>query len=413
MSASISRAALLIETERYDLAEKELIGVLAEEPNDHQGHALLAVVLQAKKQYDKALEHINNAISLAPYNPFPFHVQASIYTDLDKFKEAIRAVEEAIHLDPENPDYFGTRAWIGIRLRKWKEALKYADQGLELRADHSECHNARAHCLQMLDRHEEAKQSLHTTLESEPENAMTHANMGWQCLRRGEQSQAQEHFLEALRLDPGHEYARAGIIESLKAKNPIYRLILAYFTWMSRLSSQSQWGVIIGALIVYKLSHNILMSNESTKPLGILAIGLYLLFVLTSWAGSAIFDVMLWFHPLGRHVLNSREKIASGLCLACFIIATLSLLYGLFHSDTDFLLWAAVFPFLCLPISRAFSLLRESKRKIGYMIAGAFALIACTGILLDITGQNGSFPFLVCLYGLMAFTWFGNLILKN
>ena len=50
-----------------------------------------------------------------------------------------------------------------------------------------------------------------------PENAHTNANQGWSLLHGGQPGKALEHFREALRLDPDLEFARAGMVEALKA----------------------------------------------------------------------------------------------------------------------------------------------------------------------------------------------------
>ena len=64
---------------------------------------------------------------------------------------------------------------------------------------------------------------------------------------RGDFRGALEHFREALRLNPSLEWARAGLVEALKARYPVYGLLLRYFLWMSTLSRRAQWAVILGA----------------------------------------------------------------------------------------------------------------------------------------------------------------------
>ena len=56
---------------------------------------------------------------------------------------------------------------------------------------------------------------------------------------------------EALRIAPENEYARHGLVEALKARHLVYRMMLAYFLWMARLSSKARWAVVIGALVLF------------------------------------------------------------------------------------------------------------------------------------------------------------------
>ncbi len=65
-------------------------------------------------------------------------------------------------------------------------------------------------------------------------------------MHQGDHKQALEHFREALRLKPDMEWARNGMVEALKARYFLYRLMLRYYLWMSRFTRRGQWGMIIG-----------------------------------------------------------------------------------------------------------------------------------------------------------------------
>ncbi len=96
-----------------------------------------------------------------------------------------------------------------------------------------------------------------------PNNPNTHANLGWALLHKGEHEKAMIHFREALRLDPELQWAQQGIVEALKARHFIYRVMLKYFLWMSRLGSRAQWGVILGAYFGHRVFRNIAQFNKS------------------------------------------------------------------------------------------------------------------------------------------------------
>ena len=66
-----------------------------------------------------------------------------------------------------------------------------------------------------------------------------------QHLRRGDVEKARGFFFEALRLDPDCEYARFGLIESIKSKNIFYRYLFRLIVWITELPT----GVAIGLLI--------------------------------------------------------------------------------------------------------------------------------------------------------------------
>ena len=67
------------------------------------------------------------------------------------------------------------------------------------------------------------------SLAHDPENPYTHQARGFALLQQGDAKGALVHFQEALRRDPQSRGARAGLVEALKAQNPLYRVVLAWF----------------------------------------------------------------------------------------------------------------------------------------------------------------------------------------
>ena len=180
---------------------------------------------------------------------FCHYVRGRVLCRQDRLKEAEASAQEAIRQDPDDADYLGLLASIELGRRRWAAALEAADRGLALDPEHAQCTNLRAMALVQLGRKDEAEQTLGSALANDPENALTHANQGWALLHRGDHQKALEHFREALRIDPELDWARAGIVEALKARHLIYRLMLRFFLWMGRQARVAQWVIILGFLL--------------------------------------------------------------------------------------------------------------------------------------------------------------------
>lgn len=417
MSNRLARAEVLIQQDRYDMAETEIRGALAEAPDDGFAHALLAMALSGQDKHKEAIEASEEAVGLLPDVAFAHEIRGKVLLRNGDWKLAELSAKEAHQLDPEDADVCNLLAWITAHRANWKEMLRYADLGLEIDPEHIGCNNARAHALQMLGRGDEAQVALDTTLKNAPENATTHANQGWHLLRQGKAKESLTHFKEAMRLEPGHEYARAGLIEALKLRNPLYGPIFAYFNFLGRLSTNVQFALIIGAFLGYRVIRGMLADKPEYAPYLIAFIALYLLFILSTWAGPTLFNMTLWFHPLGRHALDRDQKMASQLCFAA--IATALVCLGLAFLAPSILpsglFWAAAFPFLCLPIAATFNLENPKKRNLGYVICAGFALVMFGGLVQSFmsgTVDPGGL-WSVAVVGLAAFTWFGNLVLRD
>ncbi len=324
MSAHLERANLLLQQSRPADAEREAMLALSLQPADPGALAVLALARAYQKNYPGALAAATEAVGLAPEYPYFHYVHAFVLHHADKPREAFVAVQEALRLDPHDASLFSLLASIELARSRWKEALEAAEQALAIDAEHVEAANLRAMALVRLGRKEEAMETVDFALRRAPENAMSHANQGWNCLHRNDPKAAQEHFREALRLDPELTYARDGLLEALKARNPIYRGMLAYFMWIGRQSTKFQWVFVIGTLLLFRL----IRSLPNVHPAFWVLVGLCYLFIYLSWTAVPMFNLLLRLDRFGRYVLTADQRMASnwfGLVLlgsiGCFVAA--------------------------------------------------------------------------------------------
>src|SRR5436190_437945 len=266
MSPQLQRALLLFEQSRYEMAEAELRQSLSTDPHDAYSHALLGLCLAEREEFGSATEEAQQAIHLAPDFPFAHFALANILLHRDRHDEALPVINEALRLDPSDADSYSLLAAIHFEEKRWTEALEASERGLQQDSEHIGCTNLRAMALVKLGRRSEAGQTIDAALAKNPQNALTHANQGWTLLERGDPKKALEHFREALRLDPEHEWARRGIVEALKARHFIYAFMLRYFFWMSRLSGRVQWMVILGGYFGNQVLRAMSRSNPALQP---------------------------------------------------------------------------------------------------------------------------------------------------
>ena len=219
-------------------------------------------------------------------------------------KTAHKAIDEAIRIEPWNSSHFALLAAIEIDRSRWNDALDAADRGLEFDPEDVQCTNLRAIALVKLGRRDEAGQTIDAALAKAPDNATTHANQGWALLHQREPTKAAEHFREALRLDPTMEWARHGILEAMKARNPVYRMMLAFFLWMGRFSPKVQLALVLGLVFGNRIVHSILEAVPVLSPLATPFTIAYILFVWMCWTSSALFNLMLCLDRFGRLVLR-------------------------------------------------------------------------------------------------------------
>jgi tetratricopeptide (TPR) repeat protein len=395
MSSHIERARLLIQQSRYEFAAKELQKALAADPLDPIAHALMAVCLAEQEKFDRAYDEARQAATLAPDLPYAQYVLAYVRYKQDFLPEAEQAVNNAIRLDPWDADHFALLAQIKFQQKRWRDALEAAESGLEIEAEHLSCANWRAMALNQLGREDEAERALEDAIAQDPENALTHANQGWTALQRGEAQKALEHFRESLRLDPTSEWAQSGMVEALKARYFVYRLMLKYNFFMSRLSGRSQWFVLIGVYLVAKIVPFLFIP--------------YLIFVFLSWTSDALSNLLLRLNHYGRLLLTKEQIAASNLVGGLLLTAAVSAVIAVMTAHKTAILAAAGCAMLIIPVAGSFSIEKPSPRKVMFIYTGVMGFMLFAGLLLSLFGSEMYFlliPFFVL--GFMLFGWIAN-----
>ncbi|HSN89079.1 MAG TPA: tetratricopeptide repeat protein [Thermoanaerobaculia bacterium] len=374
--AGIARSSLLIEQGRFDLAEQELRRRLTEQQDDALAHALLAFCLMKQSRLSEAEREAREAVSLAPDEPFGHFHLGQILDERDRLDEAASAFQEAMRLDPEDPDHPAALASIRVQQRRWNEALELVERGLQLDPDHSGCTNLHAMILSQTGRTEEAHATLDDALAREPENALAHANRGWTLLRESRPQPAIEHFREALRLSPSMEYARIGIVEAMKARNPIYRPVLRFFLWLGSLEGKSQAWLILGLFFGVRLLRQLARTYPATAPVLYPLIFLYAAFVLLTWIADPLFNLLLRLDRFGRLALSREQIVASNWLAGILGLGLAALAAGLALGSQALLLVAACAGGLILPVVAIFRCRPGWPRRamVGYCLVMAFLL---------------------------------------
>ncbi len=276
--------------------------------------------------------------------------------DQGRLKEAEAAVQTAIALDPFDADHLALLGDIELGRRRWAATLEAAERGLALNPEHSHCINLRAIAQTQLGRKDEAAETLGSALARDPENALTQANQGWALLHRGDHARALEHFREALRIDPELEWARVGIIEAMKARYLVYRLLLRFSLWIGRQGNVAQWAIILGFVFGRKALATLARENPALAPFLWPVLALSFAFLLMIWIASPLFDLLLRLNRFGRLALSRDQRIASNWIGGCFFLAVVCFVSYLAGSRNAGFVGMMYFGFLLMPLAVTFRL---------------------------------------------------------
>jgi Tfp pilus assembly protein PilF len=412
---TIDRAIVLLETQRYADAEKILRQGLTQYPQDALALTLLAICqLHLDKKKD-ALTTMEQAVSLAPDEPFVLTTHGRILWHNNQMDAARQSLRSALQLDPTFSEAYSVITQIEYQQRNWQVALLNAEQGLEHDPENQALINFRAMALVKLKRSSEASETLDYALYNDPEDSFSHSNKGWVKLEQGHYGEAVASFKEALRFNPNSEHAREGLKEAIKGKNWLYRGILRYFLFMSKLSERNQWLVIIGLYIGVRFLRVIAQENSALRPFIAPILILYMVFVFATWIGQPLSNLILRLHPVGKFALTDDEKRFSNIVGTFLLFGLLAIVGSYWMADENLSTKLSILGITCfamlIPIGGVSNMPEKSqaRRWLGIYAVVMFVIGPLVQLLnafvMDIPASGallGVFGLGVFLYGWVA-----------
>ncbi len=402
MNDQYGRVQLLLSQHRYDMAERDLRSMLAQEPSDSTAHALLSLcILHDRSRMAEATETAQQAVGLAPDESLGHYALAVSYLHRNRNEEAEAAIQESLRLDPHDADAFAVLSRSYLARDRYQNSLDAAQQGLAIDPDHIDCGNMRSISLERLGRGDEAIRSASETLRRDPDDPMSHAAHGFTLLNAGRYQEAQIAFREALRLDPHNEMARVGMINALNNRSLIFRLVHRFYVGLSRLNSKAAFALIFGAWLLIQVLSRVADGVPVLRPLILPIVLLYVMFVVLTWIANPLFNTFLRFHPFGQHLLDRTQRWASNLIAPCIGLAILGFAVGCFYGNFVLALLALAYWIgMAIPIAAAFAMPTPQRRG---LVGAAAIVIGClpvVGVVRSVIEQS-SLPLYV------SFQWFG------
>jgi hypothetical protein len=173
-------------------------------------------------------------------------------------------------------------------------------------------------------------------------------------------------------LNPQLDWARQGIVEAMKARYFIYRIMLGYFLWMMKLTSKMQWYFLIGAYIGFQFLVRQLGNNPWLMPLVIAYVG----FALMTWIATPLFNLVLRLNRFGRLAL-SREQIVTSNWVGLCVVGAFTFL-GIFFSGlvpNNTLYGAMACVFMIPPLSNIYNCEPGKPRNLIIFVSALMGLV--------------------------------------
>ncbi|MFO1352057.1 MAG: tetratricopeptide repeat protein, partial [Gammaproteobacteria bacterium] len=215
------RAAALIELGRHREALPLLQRLIAQAPDHHYAHCLLASVFSGLDQPKQALEYAERAIHLDPQEPWAYYKRGLLLLDAGRKREALPALEQAVKLAPQDCDYLHALAVGQIVRGKTKLAAQAAERMAALAPDAALTHTTLARVKIIQKRWQEAEVHAKTAVRIDPGSASALAFLGLAIImQRGREREGLDLIHRAIKLSPNDKIAKIALQEGMKIYLP-------------------------------------------------------------------------------------------------------------------------------------------------------------------------------------------------
>lgn len=318
------RTTQLLQQGRWDEAQVWIQRILSEHPDDPAHLRALAICQLGTDQYPQARATLSRLFAQEGPEPDLYRLQSRIDLAQGRNRDALRSAMTAIQMDPSDEENHVALARCACVTQDWEQMETSLRQALALDANHAEALHLLSVVRSVKGDHEESRGAASQLLSIDPESATGHSALGWTLLRQGDHRAAQEQFRESLRIDPSHPGARAGLLESLRARNLPYRAYLGWTRLLVGLSRGRQTMVVIGLLVAMQLLSRV--QGGWMGALATAAVFLYFVFVMWTWVAPGFGNFLLWTDSQTRRLLHRDDKLSAFFVGGVFALGVLSCL---------------------------------------------------------------------------------------
>jgi hypothetical protein len=192
---------------------------------------------------------------------------------------------------------------------------------------------------------------------------------------QGDHKKANQHFLEALRLNPTSENARMGLIESFRARSWPYRLQLRFAHFMNQFTEGRQSAIMIGGFIGYRVLSSYL---KTVAPFWAnVVIGAWLVFALWSHLARGFSTFFVTLDRFARQALRPREFWEGIVVGGLIFLAPAALVLGYVWDVPG----SGMVALICLLSAVTSAAAFTNDHYVGRYVYSVAAAVSCFGVL--------------------------------
>jgi tetratricopeptide (TPR) repeat protein len=309
--AHLARGRLLRESGRNAEACIQLGDAIQADPDRPEAYFELGLAKsELPGRQTEALQAIDRAISLEPNSAHYIGTKAYLQSNFGQHLAALQTQERALQMDPWCHIALLAQANAYTKLKRWTAAEQSARLMLETHPHDTAALNLLAQTLRLQDRGPECRVVIAQILALTPHDAFGHANAGYEALKTNDPLRAKQHFLESLRADPHYDFARGGLLQSLRERNWLYRFNRGFLVAISGNPGSLRALIFILGICT-----------------GGIIFGFAFLYMIIALTLQPLSNFFLLFNPAGRSALTAKERFRARLTGASAILVLVVLAF--------------------------------------------------------------------------------------
>jgi arylsulfatase A-like enzyme/Flp pilus assembly protein TadD len=217
-----------------ELARHQLEAAVREDADLLDAHQMLGSLDSRAGDQEAAVARFSRALELDAEHTASLFGLAAAYRRLGRMDEALLGFERLLSLSPRDTKAALAASEILVAQRQLPRALELLERAAEGREAPALLDNLRGEVLVLMERRDEGRRAFEHALETEPELAQPHFNLGVLAEEAGDAAAAAAHYRRAVDLAPSHFQAR-------------FNLGLLYGGLGRAAEQQEQWEAAIAA----------------------------------------------------------------------------------------------------------------------------------------------------------------------
>ena len=213
---------------KFNIAEKKILNLFKEYPNELILHVMLGAVYASQKKFNKAISSYNKAIKINPNYAETYNNIGNVFQQKNEIKSAIINYKKAIEIKNDYAEPYYNFAILLNMQNNFNDAIINYKKAISLRSNYFEAHFNLGNTLVTLNNLEEAIINYKYAIKINPNYVECHNNLGNALKEIGKINESIKSYSKALLIKPNYFEAHNNLGNALQEMGEFNKAIKSF-----------------------------------------------------------------------------------------------------------------------------------------------------------------------------------------